>query len=42
MATSSLIPELRASFAAFKKNFAGTNTIEISAPVASTASLTES
>jgi hypothetical protein len=42
MATSNFIPEFNASLAASKKNFAGTNTIDISAPVASTASFTVS
>ena len=42
IATSSLMPDSNASFAAFRKNFAGTNIIEIFAPVASTASFTES
>ena len=40
IATRSLIPASSASFAAPKKNFAGTKIIEIFAPVASTASLT--
>ena len=42
IATSSLIPDSNASFAASRKNFAGTKTIDISAPVASTASFTDS
>ena len=41
IATSSLIPEFNASFAADKKNFAGTKMIEIFAFVASTASCIE-
>ena len=41
IATSNLIPEFNASFAADKKNFAGTKRIEILAFVASTASCIE-